>query len=56
MAKNRGGSFSEEETDFKRIKEQRKPIKNFKTHLKHMIENEEWDDDVESIYNRKWRK
>lgn len=56
MAKNKSGRFSEEEADFKRIKEQRKPIKNFKTHLKHMIENEEWDEDVESIYNRERRK
>jgi len=57
MAKNKKSPQSEEERDFKRIKEQRKPIKNFKTHLKdyamsYMDEESEIDDE-DSIYRRK---
>jgi len=56
MAKNKKSPQTDEERDFKRIKEQRKPIKNFKTHLKdyalsYMDEESEIDDE-DGIYNR----
>lgn len=54
MGKNKNQNFEDENKGFKRIKEQRKPIKNFKAHLKQMT-NEEWEDNEESIYNREWR-
>jgi hypothetical protein len=55
MAKNKKSPQSEDERGFKRIKEQRKPIKNFKTHLKDAaelyLEDEEFDEE-DSIYYR----
>jgi hypothetical protein len=55
MGKNKNENFEDENKGFKRIKEQRKPIKNFKTHLKQMVDNEEWDGDEDSIYTGEWR-
>lgn len=55
MGKNKKYVYEEQEYNFKRIKEQRKPIKNFKAHLKQMTDIEKWNEDEESIYNREWR-
>lgn len=55
MAKSKKSPQSEDERGFKRIKEQRKPIKNFKTHLKDAaelyLEDEDFDEE-DSIYYR----
>lgn len=56
MAKNKKTAQSDDERDFKRIKEQRKSIKNFKTHLKDVAQaylDEEDFDHEDSIYYRK---
>ena len=55
MDKSKKHIFDKKEDGFKRIKEQRKPIKNFKAHLKQMSELEDWNNDEDSIYNREWR-
>ena len=55
MAKNKKTAQSDEERDFKRIKEQRKPIKNFKTHLKDVAQAYLDEDDFDyedGIYYR----
>jgi len=58
MAKSKRSPQTEDERDFKRIKEQRKPIKNFKTHLNDLaqayLDDEEFDDE-NSIYHRERR-
>jgi len=58
MAKNKKSPQTDEEKAFKRIKEQRKPIKNFKSHLKDMAKaylDEEDFDYEEGVYYRKRR-
>lgn len=55
MARNKKTPQNDEERGFKRIKEQRKPIKNFKTHLKDAAEAYLDDEDFDyedSIYHR----
>lgn len=56
MAKNKKTAQSDDERGFKRIKEQRKPIKNFKTHLKDVAQAYLDEDDFDyedGIYYRK---
>ena len=58
MSKYKKSPQTEDEKGFKRIKEQRKPIKNFKTHLKDAAEQyleEDIFDDENSIYHRERR-
>lgn len=56
MSKNNKSPQTEEEKGFKRIKEQRKPIKNFKSHLKDLakayLDDEDYDFE-EGVYYRK---
>jgi hypothetical protein len=56
MSKNKKSPQTEEERGFKRIKEQRKPIKNFKSHLKDLakayLDDEDYDFE-EGVYFRK---
>lgn len=55
MAKNKKHTQEDEEFGFKRIKEQKKSIKNFKTHLRETaqryLDNEDLYDE-DSIHNR----
>jgi len=56
MSKYKKSPQTEDEKDFKRIKEQRKPIKNFKTHLKDLatayLDDEDYDFE-DGVYFRK---
>jgi hypothetical protein len=56
MSKNNKSPQTEEEKGFKRIKEQRKPIKNFKSHLKDLakayLDDEDYDFE-DGVYYRK---
>jgi len=56
MAKSKKSPQTEDERDFKRIKEQRKPIKNFKSHLNNLaqayLDDEDFDYE-EGVYYRK---
>ena len=56
MSKNNKSPQTEEEKGFKRIKEQRKPIKNFKSHLKDLAKaylDDEDHDFEDGVYYRK---
>lgn len=56
MAKNKKHTQEDEEIGFKRIKEQRKPIKNFKTHLLETAHKYLDDGDYDEDGIRDWKR